>query len=327
MLGLGLNKPTNSRTSFDELGYVNATSSFWTHDLGPGSTSLDNKTHICIVIHASWTAFSGNIVLNNPNLFYALRDLSNDLGFRIHSDKFALESNTNANGDFKPGWYLADGSGALGSHQISPSDGFDKSRLVNNWSKSRSYFPLAAPEHALSSSHNFGLVFRFDGSETNESKIGVFSNSAIVADTADITGEANLGQLSDKINLQINNDDGTSFGASFPQTNFTEPTICIHKISVWNELITDAKIMAMMGFGGETFEDTIKTNLNGFYAMHSRFKGYSTWGINRPAHEWDFSNGTPKYYTSGTFEDTGLTGGLDMTATGSPPIGSRSLDL
>lgn len=326
MLGLGV-KPNNSRTVFDNTGYVNETGSFWTHDLASSSTSLNSKDHICIIIHASWNPIY-NMSINTPTLFHAIADQTNDTGFKIFCDVgLGLESNTAATGDFKPRWFLADGSGPPSSATITPTDGFDKSRYLNNWSVPKNAFQVSAPQHAHSSSPNFAMVYRFNGTQTNESTIALFSNSGITVEKTDVTSESTLGDISDRVNIQINNDDGHAYGAAFPTTNFTQPTVCIHKISIWNESITDAKIMTMMGFGGETFEETLRSSLNGFYAMHSRFRPYSDFGVSAPAHEWDFSSGTPKYYTDGTFEDTGGTGGLDMTPSGSPPIGSRGMGL
>ena len=53
MLGLGLTN--NQRNANQHIGWLNDVNTAWIHDLGSGSTSLDDLTGLTIVVYSSWS--------------------------------------------------------------------------------------------------------------------------------------------------------------------------------------------------------------------------------------------------------------------------------
>ena len=307
MLGLGLTSTTHkSRCVFDENGWINDTGAYWTHDIGSGSTSLDDMTSFTIIAHFSYSAhkhLTGGF--NLPSIFKAIWDSSNDTGFEFSADSFSKYFHGAGVGRTRFAFKVADGSGAPttllnDTEHTTPRWGFQDT------------FP-----HGATGCPSLGVALRFKAGATNEMNICQFSNS-IIEFTEGNNDVTNTGQISDKIDI--------TFGDAF-WTDYTQPTKVTHKFSLWNTALTDTEIMKLMGFNHTTLADVGRSSLDGFYHNVSRFTSYADLSIDTPEHEWDFSSAEPKVWTSGTLSDTGNQSDLDMTATGSPPIGSRGQQL
>ena len=91
MLGLGLTSTTHkSRATFDRIGYIFDTGTYWTHDLAGTSTSLDDLTDLTIIGHFSITSNPAmSAGFNIPTILNCVWDTTNDTGFSFKFNNFS----------------------------------------------------------------------------------------------------------------------------------------------------------------------------------------------------------------------------------------------
>ena len=311
MLGLGLKVKTSDRTPFDMKGFFLDAGVYWNHDIGASSTSLDDLENLTVIINCSFVAASPvHSGYNFPVLLHAIGDLTNDTGFQISPDNISKHSASYASGNINNKVLLSDGSGAGTNLQTGAN------------SVCRFGYNRAGDVKKAEGCPSFAYVARFKSGATNEQQSVIISNHSIAYAEGN-NDVANLGQISDNTNIQIGNNN--NFGG-FNSTSYTQGTIIMHKIAVWNTALSDADIMELTGFNHTSIANTVKADLDGFYHDAARFRNYSDLGVDTPEHLWDFSKKAAGGYSSGTTSDTGGTGGLTMSAVGTPMISSRGIE-
>ena len=156
------------------------------------------------------------------------------------------------------------------------------------------------------------IFFRFNASlSEDEVTIGHISPKEISVGKSD-NSPANLGVLENG-DIVLSRDEFGGFGTS----------ICkILKASIWNESLTDAQILKLVGLEntGLSLTTTTKETMRNFH-MKSRFTSYSDMSINNPILEYDFTK-------SNNWDDSALNvpgsqSGRDLKAS----IGSIELDV
>lgn len=310
MLGLGLKVTNSDRTAFEMKGYFLDTATYWTHDLASSSTSLDSLANVTVLINCSYAAVSAvSSGYNVPVLLHAVADQTNDTGFQISPDNLSKHSPSFAAGKTNMSFTMADGSGA--GTTLSTS-----AEKIARWGYDRD----GDLKKAEGCPH-FCYVVRFKSGATNEMQSMIISNNAIQY-TEGNNDIANLGEISNKTNVQIGNNNNQG---GYNTTVFTQGTIVMHKLAIWNTALSDADIMKLTGFNHTSVATTARADLDGYYHDAVRFKNYSDLSVDAPEHLWDFSKKTPTSYSGGTTSDTGDTGGLTMTAVGTPVISSRGI--
>ena len=310
MLGLGLKVTNSDRTAFDMKGYFFDTSTYWTHDIAGSSTSLDSLANVTVLINCSYAAvkpiYTG---YNIPTLLHAIADQTNDTGFQISPENLSKHNPTYGAGQTNNKVIMADGSG-VGTTLATNAE------KVSRWG-----YNTNGDIKKQEGCPHFCYVVRFKSGATNEMQSMVISNNAIQY-TEGNNDVADLGEISGKTNIQIGNNN--NFGG-YNSAAFTQGTILMHKVAIWNTALADADIMKLTGFNHTSVATTARADLDGYYHDAVRFKNYSDLSVDEPEHLWDFSKKTPASYSGGTTSDTGGTGGLTMTAIGTPVISSRGM--
>ncbi len=307
MLGLGVK---TNRFAMEENGYINDQDTRWTHDLAGSSTSLDNLTNLTIIAHYSFTGIPPQTSgYNFPAVIHASDEsVTNHTGF-LASFQYASKKSNYAYANLYTNWSCADGSGAKIAKASAAAP--EVARFGGQMSINGS----------AEGNCKFSIVWIFDESRTNAMESHIISNS-VIESSVGVNSVANLGPISGKVNIEIG-DNANSGG--FRYSSFQLPTIALHKLSIWNETLSDSDILKLVGLTG-TLQDTDAADIQGYYHNVTRFRSYSDLSINTPEHEWDFSKAELGNNTS-TVNDTGNQSVLNMTAVNNPPIFSRAKNL
>lgn len=303
MLGLNLTRK-NQRNAQQHIGWLNDINTCFTHDLGSGSTSLDNLTDLTIIAYFSWSTSPQLSGFNFHQLLNAKYDTTNDTGFSMTTDKMSTFHGSNASGKTSVSFNFADGSGPLTSKSATANK-------VQHWGKQD------ANVNAFRGNPCFGFACRFKASATNEMSVGVFSQNNITFNQEN-NDVSNSGVISNLIDLDLG--DGGAKG-------FKEPTHLVHRISIFNSALSDLNVMKCFGFTNSTWEELDVADgdaINGCYRIAPKFQSYNDIIGTNPIHDWDFTRQDPLASGySGTIEDTGSVGGLTLTASGSPVFGKQ----
>ena len=167
MLGLGLK--TSKRTAFEMKGYFLDASTYWSHDLGASSTSLDSLTNLTVIINFSYAAVSAlGSGFNIPTILYAIADQANDTGFEIDFPFLSKRNPTALMGQTSSSITMADGSGP---GQDLNADG----NRVARWGYTKN-----APSDVSEGCPYFACAVRFKAGDNNEMKIIDISNTMIL---------------------------------------------------------------------------------------------------------------------------------------------------
>lgn len=240
-------------------------------------SDFDDMTTVTVIAYLNVFNITGVAKYANPlHLFY---DAADDVGFTIFTHIANTGAATNA--------YMADGSGTANS--VSSAGG---STTAFEWAGNSLHSQRGTPLIAM--------IARFAVDETNEQMAATIHSGGISV-TKGNNDAANLGTIGTNGEITISNGLITC-----------GDTGSILKVSLWKSALSDANILKLVGLTGSSIDDD-----NGFqsnFHMATRFTSYSDLGVTQPHHEWDFTNAA--LGSAITIEDTGSTGGKDLTRGG-----------